>query len=209
MAITYPLTFPTQGVSSVTMRQASVIGGAPSPFTGHIQTHEHQGAWWEMDVSYPPLKAVGADAIVASFLVKLKGILGTFNAGDPSRATPRGTAKDTPGSPVVNGASQTGDELDIDGLPINETGYLLAGDYFQLGSGLTTRLHMVLDNVDSDGAGAATMTIWPNLRESPSNGATVVVSSAVGLFRLTSNVAQWNIDTAKFYGIIFSAREVL
>ena len=100
--------------------------------------------------------------------------------GDPIGATPRGSASSAPGTPVVNGASQTGDTLSIDGLPASATGYLKAGDYIQLGSGTGAQLYKVLDDVDSNASGEADLTIWPDLRSSPADDATVVVSNAKG-----------------------------
>jgi hypothetical protein len=39
------------------------------------------------------------------------------------------------GTPVVNGASQSGSSLVVDGAATSQTGWLLAGDYIQLGTG--------------------------------------------------------------------------
>ena len=145
----------------------------------------------------------------AAFLLRLRGAYGTFLLGDPNGSTPRGSASATPGTPLVNGASQTGDELDIDGLPVSATGYLKAGDYIQLGSGSTATLHKVLEDVNSDGSGEATLNLWPKVRTAPSDDATVTVSNAKGNFRLASNETTWDIDQASIYGITFGAVEAL
>jgi hypothetical protein len=129
--------------------------------------------------------------------------------GDPNAATPRGSAATTAGTPVVNGASQTGDELAIDGLPVSATGYLKAGDYIQLGTGTSSQLYKVLDDVDSNASGEATLQIWPDLRSSPADGATVVVANAKGLFQLSTPTTDWAIDNAGFYSMAFGAVETL
>jgi hypothetical protein len=144
-----------------------------------------------------------------AFLLSLKGQYGTFLLNDPNCATPRGSAGSTPGTPVVKGAGQTGDELDIDGLPLSATGYLLAGDYIQLGSGASATLHKVLANVNSNGSGEATLDIWPSLRSSPADNATVTLSSAKGVFRLANNVQQWEINNMSNYGITFDCVEAV
>lgn len=208
MAITYPLTFPTTGVASVNLIARNVVGSSISPFTFNLQVHRHQGQRWEADITLPPMKRAEAEVWI-SFFMKLYGSYGTFTMGDPNGATPRGTASTTAGTPVVNGASQTGGELAIDGLPASETGYLLAGDYIQLGSGTGAQLYKVLDDVDTNASGEATVTIWPDLRSSPADDATVVVSNAVGLFRLGTNTTDWQINQAGFYSMTFGAVEAL
>ena len=209
MAISYPLTFPTHtGVRSANFIARNVVGNTLSPFTLTQQVQKGQGQRWEADISLPLMKREDAEQWI-SFFVKLNGSYGTFLMGDPNAATPRGSASTTAGTPVVNGASQTGDELDIDGLPVSTTGYLKAGDYIQLGTGATSKLYKVLDDVDTNASGEATLTIWPDLRSSPADDATVVVSGAKGLFRLSTNVSDWQINEAGFYQISFGAAEAL
>jgi hypothetical protein len=111
--------------------------------------------------------------------------------------------------PFVNGADQTGDSLVIDGASPDETGYLLPGDYIQLGSGATATLHKVLTQVDTDSSGNATVDIWPSIRTAPADNATVVVSNTVGLWRLSGNESSWSINEASIYGISFSAMEAV
>jgi hypothetical protein len=72
-----------------------------------------------------------------------------------------------------------------------------------------SRLYKAITSQNSDGSGNATFDIFPRLRESPVYGGPLVVSSAKGLFRLPTNETQWDIDTAKNYGIGFSAIEAI
>jgi hypothetical protein len=111
--------------------------------------------------------------------------------------------------PFVNGGSQIGDSLVIDGCSPNVTGFLLPGDYIQLGSGATTQLYKVLTQVDTDGSGGATLDIWPNLRSSPADNATVVVANTKGRFRLKDNIQQWQINEISSYGITFDCVEAI
>jgi len=209
MAESYPLTFPTQtGVTSVEITATDVVSISESPFTLAQQVVRHAGARWSATIRIPPVKRSDSE-YWNSFLLRLRGQFGTFLLGDPNAATPRGSAASAAGTPVVNGASQTGNELAIDGLPVSATGYLLAGDYIQLGSGSTARLYKVLEDVDTNASGEATLNLWPDLRSSPADDAGVIVINAKGLFRLATNDATWTINNAGFYSISFAAVEAL
>lgn len=111
--------------------------------------------------------------------------------------------------PFVNGAGQTGSSLNIDGASPDETGYLLPGDYIQLGSGSTATLHKVLTSVDTNENGEATIDIWPGIRTAPADNASVIVSNTVGRWRLATNESEWSINEAAIYGISFSAMEAI
>lgn len=111
--------------------------------------------------------------------------------------------------PYVNGAGQTGGSLVIDGASPDEVGYLLPGDYIQLGSASTATLHKVLTQVDTDSSGNATLDLWPHIRTAPENDATVIVSNAVGRWRLASNETSWSTNEAAIYGLTFGAMEVI
>lgn len=209
MAETYPLSFPTHtGVASVEITATDVVAVSESPFTFSQQVVRHAGARWSANIRIPAVKRDDSEYWNA-FLLRLRGRFGTFLLGDPNAATPRGTASSNAGTPLVNGASQTGNELDIDGLPASQTGYLKAGDYIQLGSGSSARLYKVLQDANSNASGEATLNLWPDLRSSPSDNAPVVVSDAKGVFRLADNQAIWSINNAGFYSIAFTAVEAL
>ena len=205
MAYTYPLTFPNIGIRSINIRAKTVVGASVSPFTGQQQVYKHQGQWWEMEVSMPAMKRDDAEQ-VASFLLKMNGKYGTFLLGDKANTAPRGVGT---GTPLVYGASQTGDQLITDGWTPSTTGILKAGDWIQLGSGSTTLLHKVLDDVTSDASGIATLNIFPNLRQSPADNAQVSISSPKGQWRLASNDTEFSIDEASIYGITFACVEAL
>ena len=206
MAISYPVTFPASiGVSSINIRAKTVVGVSSSPFTGQQQVYKHQGQWWEAEVSLPPMKRDEAEQVVA-FLIKMNGQYGTFLMGDFLSTAPRGIGT---GTPLVNGASQAGDELVTDGWTVSTTGILKAGDWIQLGSASTSTLHKVLDDVTSDASGNATLNIFPNLRSSPDDNAIVTISSPKGRWRLASNETDYAIDNASIYGMTFACVEAL
>jgi hypothetical protein len=199
----YPMP-TTPGPRKIVIRQASANFATQSPFTYTTQVLNHPGRRWEIDITLPPMKHATARPWLAWF-GQLDGQLNTFTAGDPVAQTPRGSAG---GTPLVAGASQTGSTLDVDGCTVSQTGWLLAGDYIQIGTGADARLYMATADVDTDGSGAATIPIWPALVAAPADNAAVIVSNTVGAFRLSSNVRQWSVETL-FYGITFSGIGVI
>lgn len=111
--------------------------------------------------------------------------------------------------PFVNGASQTGDTLVIDGCSPSVTGFLMPGDYIQLGAASSATLHKVLTQVDTDSVGGATLDLWPSIRTAPADNADVVVANTKGLFRLKENITQWQINDISSYGITFDCVEAI
>jgi len=194
MAISYPLSTPTTiGIESITIRAVNAVTTSQSPFTYKQQVVSHQGQRWEASVSIPSSRR-DLSAEWAAMLVALKGQTGTFLLGDPDYATPRGTVS----SCVVTG--NAGDET----VSVVMTGTLKAGDYLQLGSGSTARLHKVL----LDLSGSGNLEIWPKLRTTYTDEV-ATFNNAKGLFRLNQNTSQWSINNASAYGISFDAVEVI
>lgn len=203
--MSYPLALPSsRQISGCRINAVDIVGTSASPFTGVQQVYAYTGQFWEVDVTLRPMSRDEAELWI-TFFMKLRGAYGTFLMGDPNGATARGVAT---GTPLVNGASQTGSSLITDGWTAGVTNILKAGDYIQLGSAGTSRLYKVLDDVNSDGSGNATLNIWPSLRSSPTNNAPIIVSDCKSVFRL-STPNTWDIREAQIYGINFGARESL
>jgi hypothetical protein len=206
VSITYPLNLPASpGFTRCRFGGHSVVAITRSPFTGGQQVQAYPGQWWTAELSLPPMKRAQAEAWNA-FLLSLNGLEGTFLLGDPAARVPQGTAT---GTPLVDGASQTGNVLNTKGWTASQTGILRAGDYLQLGSGSSTHLHKVLADANSDGSQKAGLTIWPSLRTSPGNSDPITVLSPRGLFRLAGNDTAWDVDQLRLYGLTFSCFEAL
>lgn len=202
MAITYPLSLPnTTSFASARMTAKSVVGISKSPFTGSQQVQKHQGQWWEFEAGLAPMTRANAELWI-SFMISLNGQQGTFLLGDPLGSTVRGVGT---GTPLVKGASQTGNSLITDGWTASQTGILKAGDYFQLGTGSSSKLYKVLADANSDGSGDATFDIWPSINTAVANDSALTIASAKGVFRLASNEMGFDLKQAQFYGIAFSA----
>lgn len=204
MTITYPLAFPTTfGFSSFSIGINHAVAVAESEFTFEEQVQEHQGVAWEISGSLDILNRDQAETYNA-FVASLKGRLGTFTLTPAGSGTPRGVAT---GTPLVNGAGQTGNTLITDGWTNSITGILKAGDFIQLGSGSTATLHRVLADVNSNGSGQATFDIAPKIVTAPSDNATIVVSNPVGVFRMRENLIPVDIRPPNQHSIRFSARQ--
>src|ERR1039458_1557406 len=185
--VTYRLAMPAQGVQGIVIRKVPVVGFSTSPYSGSQEVVAYPGQWWEADVSLCPASLAQAGAI-EGFIGLLNGSYGTFLMGDPMRPSPLGLAASSPGTPVVNGAQSAGaGVLNIRGGGLTKVKWLLAGDYIQLGSGLNTHLHQVLQDADTDGSGDTALTLWPNLRADVADGDAVVVSGCKGLFRMAQS----------------------
>lgn len=206
--ITYPLSLPSHtGIRNISIRAVNAVTVERSPFTFASQAQASAGQMWQADIELPPMKYADAEQWIA-WLVSLRGQYGTFTMGDPMRCIARGTARGTD-TVTVNGASQTGQDLNITSDQTSEIGYLKAGDYIQLGSGSSATLHKVLIDASTDSSGDTTLTLWPNIRTAPADGATVTVQDAVGRWRLASNESTWSVNEAAIYGISFSAMEAI
>ena len=204
MAITYPLTTPTtSGQQSIKITPNSVVAVSRSPFTRAIQVQVHQGQGWDFQVTIMSGQRVDLEPWVA-FLQKLNGQEGTFKLGDDVNSNPRGAAD---GAPLIDGALQVGNEINIKGASNGTTNYLMEGDWIGFNQATIPRLYKVLADVDSDGSGNLTVTIWPNVNSatSPADGAIVTTQSPKGIFRLAGNAMPYTIRRGTVYELSFRA----
>jgi len=172
-----------------------------SPLTQSVQTLELAGALWLATYELPPIRDDKAGAAEwQAFLVELMGESGRFFGFDPKRKTPRGSNL---GTPLVDGAAQTGKSLTTKGWTATQTGLLLPADYFEVNG----EYKMVTASVDSDGGGLATINFVPPLRASPPDSDPIVtVNPKVTMKLINDDQSFWNEDVIT-YGMVFSAAE--
>lgn len=171
-----------------------------SPLSGDTQTASYPGSRWAANFMLVPKTRADMAAVVA-FLAQLDGMAGRFYGYDPAATTPLGVGT---GTPLVNGASQTGKSLITDGWTAGQTGILKAGDYFTVNN----EMKMVTADCDSDGSGNATISFTPALRSSPANNAAITVTNPKCIMRLENDdQAAWDVGDDSFYNISFSAVE--
>ena len=206
MAISYPLALPTAtGIKSVTISPISIVGITRSIYTLEEQVQAHPGQAWQADINLPIMNEVNAQIWIA-FLLSLNGVQGTFLMSDPTGALPRGVASSNRNpSPLVDGTGQLGNGLDIDNCPVNITDYLKVGDYIQLDYGY----HRLLEDVSTNAAGEASLSIWPNLRRSPANNESVRTINPVGIWRLVSSASFFTDTDFLFKEMGFSCIEAV
>jgi hypothetical protein len=155
-SIVWPMDLPVFPASRrITMRKVEAVASDMSPFTGARQVQEWPGARWAIDIELPTMYEYDA-RVWSAWFGALRGVAGSFLAGDRTRVNPRGLWGSM--SPLVNGAAQSGRTLNVKGLTAGTALVARSGDYLQLGAGATTRLHEILLDVDSDGSGNATLT---------------------------------------------------
>lgn len=197
MSIYYPLALPTVPVDppmrSLLIGAESQVAVSRSPFSYSEQVYCWPGQRWTAQIEVPRLTRADA-GVWQAWIASLNGAEGTFLMGDPL-ATLRGAGG---GTPAVSGQVTTATQsLPTKGWP-NTTAILKAGDYLQIGTGLGARLHMVLEDVSSDGSGNATVSIWPAFRapaasttEKLTDGGFETWTSATNLTNWTENVSSY------------------
>lgn len=205
MTISYPLTPPSSPSTrevAISIMHSVAISSSPWSFSQQVQ--DWGGQILRMEVSLPQLSFEEAMDWEA-FLMALRGQKGTFYFGLNSGVypAPRGTVS---GIPVVNGAGQTGNVLNVGGFTPSESNVLKAGDWFELNN----RLYRNLKDVNSDGSGNATLDISPRLRIATSNGEALNFTEPKGLWRLDKNDNPiLDVSVNKYHALSFSAIEAI
>jgi len=194
-------TIPTTvGFSSVEFGLENNNQVFESPLSNSIQVSELTGARWYATFNLPPMKKENSLEYIG-FLQRLQGRVHSFFGFDANHRSPSGTIAGS--TLLVNGASQTGTSLILDGAQASTT-VLKAGDFFSVNS----ELKMVTVDATSDGAGDVTVNFVPSLRSSPSDDAVITTTNPVCTMKLTGDSTTYSINTAGIYGISFSGLEV-
>lgn len=194
------LTMPsTSGLVSSRFGLLSNTQTFESPLTRTVQTLELVGARWRGDyVLAPMLRAAASEW--QSFLVSLQGRAGRFYGFDPDAKTPRGTWA---GTALVNGASQTGLSLILDGFTPSAT--VKVGDYFTVNG----ELKMISADGTADGSGNLTVSFNPSLRAAPANDAAITSTNPTcTMMLIDDDQAMWDADNISVFGLRFSGIEV-
>lgn len=141
---------PVKGASSI-LRPA--FGGPRLPLA-------RKGDHWAIDVDVGGLEPNCGAALVAD-LVRAAGE--TVSLALP----PLGTDAALVADPAVYGAGQAGSLLTVDGLPV---GYSVRkGRFFSIITGARRYVYIITAPVVANGAGRATLAIWPMLRAPPAD----------------------------------------
>tara|TARA_Y100001938_G_scaffold117553_1_gene162199 strand:- start:503 stop:1132 length:630 start_codon:yes stop_codon:yes gene_type:complete len=205
---TFPLDIPTSPSNFTTSQWiiTRTVGFTQSPFTYSQQVSKYQGAIWQTTVTLPPMTRADAGAW-QSFYMQLSGRFGTFLLGDPDASTIQGSAT---GVMKANANHAVGAfDITVDGLNSSQSTAFKKGDYVQFGSGATSKLHMIVANISTNGSGEATLQIEPPLKTAISNNDTIVYSNTKAVMRMDNNSLSWDANNVSLYGLSFSCTESL
>jgi hypothetical protein len=100
------------------------------------------------------------------------------------------------GTPLVNGAGQTGFSLNVKDASLSITNWIRKGDYFSVDVNGEHELKMATADADSDGAGLVVLSFAPRLRAAPLADAVLFVEDGVltkpqGIFLLETADTTW------------------
>jgi hypothetical protein len=116
-----------------------------------------------------------------------------------------GLAIGAPGTPLVNGAGQSGSALVLDGFT---AGYAVReGQFFSIIHGGRRYLHQASADTTANGSGQLTLAITPMLRISPADNA--VCEFAVPYIEgfVSGDSAKWHLKLTPYHEIAFSITE--
>lgn len=195
MTITLPI-LPLGSQTDVTFN-TNAIQATPS-LGGQTQRLARMGDRFTYKVTARAMNyAQGAQ--VVSYLVAGMNDLVVCPVAQPSLAI------GSPGTPLVNGASQAGSSLILDGLTANYA--FQPGQYVSIVTGGQHFLHMVTSAETANGSGQVTIPIKPMLRVSPADNDVVEIAQPNIEGFLSGTSQNWTIDLVQSIGLTFSITE--
>ena len=172
--------------------------------SGKKQVRQIGSQYFSFTVQMPPLQQEKSQEVFA-FLQKQKGSFEDFTIVAPLDNL--GAGKSETDIQVV-GAHTSGDaSIALDGFTANQTGALKAGDLIKFAN--YSKVYMVQSDIDSDGSGALTVLISPNLVASLADNEAVTVNKPSFTVYLENNEIMYSTDASGFYSISFDVREVI
>lgn len=172
--------------------------------SGRKQVRQIGSQFFSFTVQMPPLTQSDSQAIFA-FLQKQKGSFENFTIAHPLDNLGASKAET---DILVNGSHTASDaSIALDGFTANTTGALKAGDLIKFAS--HTKVYMVQTDIDSDGSGALTVLISPNLISSLADNEAVTVNRPSFTVYLESNEIMYSTDPTGLFSISFDVREVI
>ncbi len=175
--------------TTVEMGLQGNTGLSTSGLIGSSQTIDRDGMKWAANLNW--LNLGDADrAEMMALIAQLRGQANRLRViayDNPARGNYGGT-------PLVNGGSQTGNSLNVDGVG-TVTNWIRRGDYFSVDVNGEHELKIATADASSSG-GSITLNFEPKLRASPLNNAAVYVGNTGnrprGLFMLADAAAGWS-----------------
>ena len=195
-------TFPTSPAFqslAVSSFQSTFVSRSIS---GRRQARQIGGQYWIIRASFPPMTRAQF-APIHAFVMAQRGRYESFTLTPPVISTGLGSPA---GTPLVNGADQTGRSVVTDGWN-NAITIFKAGDYLKFAN--HDKVYTVTADATSSGAGAATISIEPALITSPANDSAITYSSVPFTVALRSGVQEFVTGTTGLFQYEIDFEEVL
>ena len=168
--------------------------------SGRRQTRQIAGQRWGLTAKFPPMTRAEFAPIYA-FLIKQRGSFDSFTVAPPTLKNSLGTGA---GTPLVNGASQTGRSVVTDGWSAGAM-ILKAGDFISFAG--HSKIYMITADATSDGSGNVTLAIEPGLVESPAENAVITTSGVAFTVALKNEVQEFALSTAGLFSFELDLEE--
>lgn len=145
---------------------------------------------WAIEAEYPPNLSRAELAPILAFALAQRGQYEIFTLIPPALwSTARGIAT---GTPLVNGAGQSGRTINTKGWSANITGILLMGDFIKFAG--HDKVYLVTADANSDGSGNAAIVIEPAIMSSPANNAAITVANVPFSVSFVSDIQEFDLD---------------
>ncbi len=182
--IEFPTNIAPNGVTPALVDYGGVLRSA---IGGATQKIDRLGSRFRVELTFPPLEYQDGSIFVSRLIrAKREGLRVEY----PLLKVDQGI----PGSPVVNGAGQTGYNIAVRNLTANYVGK--EGYWLSIVDGTQHYLHNVTTNFNANGSGVATIPIYPALRVPFSDGATVNLAKPMIEGLVDGDEIAWQISLA-------------
>jgi hypothetical protein len=184
--------------NAVSIRSQDNTALFTSPLIASAQTLDRGGQKWSMQLTFTNLRTDNR-AELLGIIVALRGRANRLRINvhdNPKRGLYGGT-------PLVDGASQTGSSINVKGCSNNITGWIKRGDYFSVIVNGDHELKMCTEDASSNGTGLITgLKFEPRLRAAPLNDAIITVDDGVigfprGIYLLAGSGQGWTTKPGK------------
>lgn len=167
-----------------------------SGWTGARQVLASSRGWWECQFVLPPIVGSSNFNPWRSFTAQLRGAANDVQIKvDPTAQSAIANTM------LVNGAGQTGRNINVDGLPVSTT-VLVAGQFVTIDNQL---LQLTAD-VTTNASGQATLSFEPAIRAAPADNAVVEFKNPYCLMYLIEEPT-YSVEAGYIYSLSLNLRE--
>lgn len=159
------------------LRAVDTVAETRSVYSGAESRLDFGGEWWELTLVTIPMQW-GDAAEIAAWCDRLRDADATAQIDLSSLTTRLGTTAAATIT-LTSGAAAGQRSVAVTGLGAGKT--LLAGSFIATAA---NRLHRLRQSVTASGTGAATLDLFPRLRDALSTSAVLTIGAPAGLWRL-------------------------